>query len=47
MKIAKLAVASVALTLALSFTAFAGTWRLGEGGAPPPWGWGGGGGGRI
>ena len=30
MKIAKLAVASVALTLALSFTAFAGTWRLGE-----------------
>lgn len=30
MKIAKLAVASVALTLALSFTAFAGTWRQGE-----------------
>ena len=30
MKIAKLAVASVALTLALSFTTFAGTWRLGE-----------------
>ena len=30
MKIAKLAVASVALTLALGFTSFAGTWRQGE-----------------